>query len=108
MRYCHAAIAGAFALTLGTAAAQDVEATFSIKPSGTDVPCQLSSRTIDAITGSVTPDKIAALTGCPGRKISSFELLGNVTDTYEFVDGRNRLQVTFQNNKVLSRTLRRS
>jgi hypothetical protein len=108
MRFHQAALASAFLLAAAsTASAQDVEATFSIKPSSTSVPCELTNASLTAITGAMTPEKIASLTGCPGHKVSTFEMLGQKTETYEFMDGRNRLQVTVQNNKILSRSLRR-
>ena len=61
---------------------------------------------IAALDTSVSVADISSLFGCTAKKLSSFELLGQKTEVYEFIDGQRRLQVTVRNNKVVSRTFR--
>jgi hypothetical protein len=88
-------------LPAGIALAQDVTTTNAIRPAGP--PCELSPKLAETVTGVFKADKIG---GCTARKIGSFEMLGQVTETYEYGDGRHRLQVTVRNGKVVSTTLR--
>jgi hypothetical protein len=85
--------------------AQDVTTTNSIRP-GNPLGCKLDAAQLAKVQ-AMSVDDVAKLTGCQPRKVSSFEWLGQTTDIYEFQDGSNRLQMTLQNNKTLSRTFRK-
>lgn len=86
------------------ALAQEVVSTNAIPRGPTE--CLLEQNRIAALDTSVSVADISSLFGCTAKKLSSFELLGQKTEVYEFIDGQRRLQVTVRNNKVVSRTFR--
>ncbi|MGL4443856.1 MAG: hypothetical protein ACRCU1_09530 [Alsobacter sp.] len=53
-----------------------------------------------------TYERSAETIGCAGRKLSSFSMLGRTTEVFEFRDSRQRVQVTFQDGKLISFTNR--
>jgi hypothetical protein len=84
--------------------AQEVSTTNSI-PRGPS-ECLLEQNRVAALDTSASVADIASLFGCTAKKLSTFELLGQKTEVFEFIDGQRRLQVTVRNNKVVSRTFR--
>ena len=68
--------------------------------------CFLEQNRVNALDTTASVADIAGLFGCTAKKLSSFELLGQKTEVFEFMDGQRRLQVTVRNNKVVSRTFR--
>ncbi len=82
--------------------AQEVVTTNAIPRGPTE--CLLEQNRVAALDTSASVADIATLFGCTAKKLSSFELLGQKTEVFEFIDGQRRLQVTVRNNKVVSRT----
>jgi hypothetical protein len=85
---------------------QDVTITNAIRPAD-PLPCQLDPDKIASAASDLTVAGVTKLTGCEARKLSSFEMLGQTTEVFEFRDGVNRLQVTMRNSKVVSHTFRK-
>lgn len=98
-------IAGVFLLAVvSPASAQEVNTTQSIPRGPTE--CFLEQNRVNALDTAASVADIASLFGCTAKRLSSFELLGQKTEVFEFIDGQRRLQVTVRNNKVVSRTFR--
>ena len=91
-------------LVVTPAVAQEVNATNAIPRGPTE--CMLEQNRVNALDTAASVADIASLFGCTAKRLSSFELLGQKTEVFEFIDGQRRLQVTVRNNKVVSRTFR--
>ena len=87
------------------AAAQDVTVTNAIKPSD-PLFCKFDQGRVQQVEQSTSIAEVRSMLGCTGRQVSSFDLLGQKTEIFEFTDTRQRLQVTVRNNKIVSRTFR--
>jgi hypothetical protein len=85
---------------------QDVTVTNSIRPVD-PLPCQLDAEKLAKAASNLSVSDVTKLTGCQARKLSTFEMLGQTTEVFEFRDGVNRLQITLRNNKVVSQTFRK-
>lgn len=62
--------------------------------------CLFSENAIAMLEKGVSYEAVAKQMGCPGKKISSFEMLGSTTEMFWFDEGERRLQVTFRNGHV--------
>ena len=69
-------------------------------------PCSISAQAADGLTRGVSYERSVETIGCPGRKLSSFTMLGRTTEVFEFRDARQRVQVTLQDGKLISFTNR--
>jgi hypothetical protein len=85
---------------------QDVTVTNAIRPAD-PLPCQLDADKLAKTAANLSVADVTKLTGCQARKLSSFEMLGQTTEVFEFRDGVNRLQITMRNNKLVSQTFRK-
>lgn len=68
--------------------------------------CSIPAQAADGLSKGFTYERSAETIGCAGRKLSSFAMLGRTTEVFEFQDGRQRVQVTFQDGKLISFTNR--
>jgi hypothetical protein len=85
---------------------QDVTVTNAIRPTD-PIPCVLDAEKLSKAASNLSVADFTKLTGCQARKLSSFDMLGQTTEVFEFRDGVSRLQVTLRNNKVVSQTFRK-
>ncbi|MFO1148520.1 MAG: hypothetical protein U1E62_09085 [Alsobacter sp.] len=89
-----------------SAPAQDVTVTNAIRPAD-PLPCRLDADKISKVGANLSVADVTKLTGCTAQKVSSFEMLGQTTEIFEFRDSVNRLQLTLRNNKLVSQTFRK-
>lgn len=69
----------------------------AMSPAAGQTGCKLSDQAVAAAGKGAKYDAFVRATGCEGKRISSFEMLGAKTELYWFEDGDKRLQVTFRN-----------
>ncbi|MCP8940430.1 hypothetical protein NK718_18040 [Alsobacter sp. SYSU M60028] len=73
-----------------------------LSPAAAQAGCTLSDKAVAAAGKGAKYDAFVRATGCQGKRISSFEMLGGKTEVYWFEDGDKRLQVTFRNGALQS------
>ena len=69
-------------------------------------PCSIPAHAADGLSKGFSYERFVETIGCAGLKLSTFAMLGRTTEVFEFRDARQRVQVTFQDGKLISFTNR--